>query len=551
MADFAKIFNQQFLDESGTPYALATAEFWDSAGASRKAVWTDREKTQPSTAGTLADITADDEGRIVAYGDGVYQVILRTSGGVIINTFEGVQLVDTESSYTGDTSPFTLTDFEDRFRRGQYATNSVTGGGAIAAPDFDLSLFDGTERIYKVTGGSGSILAYTLITPPTLTEGQTIILVGDSGDPVKFVARDSDPVETHNLDFGEDVYLRNGDVLTLWWDGSYWHVVSYRHMADFDSVLEGAGVASASAITLTTDDAVVKITGTTNIDNIWFLAASTMAPPGRKLDLLFAGALTVKHNTGNIQLGADFETAANAVLQLVSDGSNWHRRDSRDVADATPDTLNASDATPTVTGATIWYTGGDNTTITRFDNPTHGKRITIIHNEATAPNDDYLNVRKEITHEDDTGTEGYISLRDDMPFYMLDGDTLDLICLTDASAVKYWREVSRHEDLDVAPEIDVTTGGTLVIWKPTHVLNNTTGDTVSITDIAAQPPGKIINFIYGGTNNVKFSTGGNLKVYSAGALSLSQPNELVTFLSTKSGSTSMDWTQVEHASTDL
>ena len=76
-------------------------------------------------------------------------------------------------------------------------------------------------------------------------------------------------------------------------------------------------VASAATITLPTQDAVVRITGTTNITSI-LNAGHT----GHRITLVFDGVLTVV-NGSNITISSNFTTTANDTLTLVCDGNNW------------------------------------------------------------------------------------------------------------------------------------------------------------------------------------------------------------------------------------
>ena len=76
-------------------------------------------------------------------------------------------------------------------------------------------------------------------------------------------------------------------------------------------------VASAATITLPTQDAVVRISGTTNITSI-LNAGHT----GHRITLVFADVLTVIKGS-NIVTASNFTTTANDTLTLVCDGSNW------------------------------------------------------------------------------------------------------------------------------------------------------------------------------------------------------------------------------------
>jgi hypothetical protein len=76
-------------------------------------------------------------------------------------------------------------------------------------------------------------------------------------------------------------------------------------------------VASAATITLPTQDAVVRITGTTNITTI-LNAGHT----GHRITLVFDDVLTVVRGS-NVLVASNFTTSANDTLTLVCDGNNW------------------------------------------------------------------------------------------------------------------------------------------------------------------------------------------------------------------------------------
>jgi hypothetical protein len=85
-------------------------------------------------------------------------------------------------------------------------------------------------------------------------------------------------------------------------------------------------IASAAALTLTlaanAEGNLYTISGTTNVTS---LANTTARDKGKVIYLLFTGVLTFTHGN-NIFLdgAANFVTAANSLLTLVSDGTNWY-----------------------------------------------------------------------------------------------------------------------------------------------------------------------------------------------------------------------------------
>lgn len=90
---------------------------------------------------------------------------------------------------------------------------------------------------------------------------------------------------------------------------------------------KGADVASANDLTLGTDGNVFIITGTTTINAI----LTTNWDAGAEVVLIFSGATTVKHNTAGgastarifLSGSVDLTTAANTILCLVYDGTQW------------------------------------------------------------------------------------------------------------------------------------------------------------------------------------------------------------------------------------
>jgi hypothetical protein len=558
MADNAQHFTIQPVDADGDIYPLCYAEFFDSTGISRKAVWTNRAKTAPSAGGSTADVTGDTDGRISAYGDGVYTVVVRASGdtgsGTPIATLTTVLIQDSEPSYTGATSGWTLATFESRFMQGQFAVSEDSGGAVTLGTTLALSVFDNylTSRIFAVIGG-GTIEEYTKLDEGALTNGAVIQLFG-TVNTVKFTAkRSGDNISTHNLLIGEDLHLAVDDTITLrLWDG-LWYLVS-SHVLDkhYEHVVLGA-VASATSITIPAQVRAVRITGTATIQNVWWLATSNMAPAGTVLDLLFDSALVVTDTTGNMDMGASFGAPAAGVLSLISDGANWRRRDSHDLLPSSTAVLSAADATPDVGDALTYYTNGDNGALTHLMLPVEGKRITLVHNETATPNADYLNVRKLLTHESDA-TEGYMKLEWDRDFYMLPYDTIDLLCLVDSSAVNYWKEVSRTEDRTPTPELAADGLSAITPWKRCHVLSNG-GGTVTISTLTAAPAGTMQQFIFQGPGKVTFDQSGNMWTQSGSAIELSHPDEVHTFLSVQSpapvSGITKDWVQVETERSDI
>ncbi|MCR9093460.1 MAG: hypothetical protein NXI30_04530 [bacterium] len=76
-------------------------------------------------------------------------------------------------------------------------------------------------------------------------------------------------------------------------------------------------VASASTIAIPYGRGNVRVTGTTNVNNV------TAGFDGQSVRLCFAASLTVADGTGNLRLAGNFSATADDVLELVCDGTNW------------------------------------------------------------------------------------------------------------------------------------------------------------------------------------------------------------------------------------
>lgn len=486
MADHAKVWSQQFIDEDGTPYGLCYAQFYDVTGASRKAVWTDRDKTLPSTAGTLLDVDGDATGRITAYGDGVYRLVIRAAGDDGSNSpiavFEGVQLVDAEEAYDGETPAFTLEAFEEDVLAGQGRQAAATS--AQSGTTLDLSLFNAAGGTYLVEG-TASLLTFQFVTVEDYTNGARITLECVT-NPIKLRARRSGEASgTYNLEIGRDFFMPVGSSIDLELRSGVWYErARFVYDAAYDKAQSG-GVDSATSM-IVPGGSMVKVNGIATIQNIYWVQTSQVAPPGTRLDLYFASTATVSDGAGNVQLNGDFEAVAGASLGLISTGETsgaaWVET-YRNPAGGTVVTLGTG-STPSVKGtsapdrstaATTLITGNDISDVERLIDPVLGKTITIVSTNTLTPNDDYLNVRKRFRHAASTSV-GYLSLQYGADFYMIPGDTLTLTCLSDGT-VLYWKEITRTED-DAWPMLADITGttsgagaGTIAPWRPNHTLN--------------------------------------------------------------------------------
>ena len=90
----------------------------------------------------------------------------------------------------------------------------------------------------------------------------------------------------------------------------------------------GSSIAAANDLTLNDDGNIFVITGNTQINAI----TTTRWSAGAQVTLIFTGSPTVKHNTAGggstapilLSASVDLSAAANTILSLVYDGSNWH-----------------------------------------------------------------------------------------------------------------------------------------------------------------------------------------------------------------------------------
>lgn len=563
MATHAKLWTETFNDGDGVPYGLCYAQFYDVTGSTRKAVWTNRDKTTPSVSGTLLDIDGDANGRVRAYGDGVYRILVRAAGddgsNAPIATFEGVQLVDAEEAYDGDTDPFTLESFEEDVLAGQGRQASATGDQS--GTTLDLSLFDVAGGTYLVEG-TAALLTFQYMTVEDYTAGARIT-VECTTYPIKLRARRSGEASgSYNLEIGRDFFMPVGSSIDLELRSGVWYErARFVYDAAYDKGQSG-GVASATSM-IVPGGTMVKVTGVSTIQNIYWVQGTEVAPPGTRLDLYFASTAIVSDGAGNIQLNGDFEAVAGASLGLISTGESsgalWVET-YRNPAGGTVVTLGAG-PTPSVKGtsspdrstaATTLLTGNDISDVTRLIDGVLGKTITIVSTNSLTPNDDYLNVRRRFQHAG-SASVGYLSLQYDADFYMIPGDTLTLTCLSDGS-VLYWKEIARTT-ADVIPEIDVPSGGSLAIWRNAHILNNTSGSSgVTITGITPTYAGGYTVRMFATTldNGVVFNETGNIRVYSGSSITLNQNNEMHIFMAAAfPNDATIKWVQVGHSQADV
>ena len=75
------------MDDDGNPLSGGLVYFYEAGTTTAKNVYTDKAKTAPYTYVTLGT-----DGRIHVYGDGLYKVIIKTSAGVVYDTWDYVYI---------------------------------------------------------------------------------------------------------------------------------------------------------------------------------------------------------------------------------------------------------------------------------------------------------------------------------------------------------------------------------------------------------------------------------------------------------------------------
>lgn len=552
MSEHGKLWASQFIDEDGAPYGNAYAQFFDSTGVSRKAVWTDRDKTLPSALGTTDDVEGDAEGWISAYGDGLYRIVIRAAGDPGSNTpiriFEDVSLVDAEPAYDGETDPWTLADEQERRLSGHGRQAEATS--AQSGSEIDLSKFDVAGRTYLVEG-TVALLTFESMTVEDYEDGARITLECVD-NPIKLRAKRAGDVGGENLRIGGDFLMSVGSSIDLELRGDEWYERARFFFDPGYDNMRDTGIASDVEVVVT--GKAVKITGGATITNLWWVSDGEMAPPQTQLTLRFTGAAEIVDGGGgggNVLLNGAFTAQSGTTLMLVSTGLNWiELARSNEEAPETETTLD-SGSTPSVAGThTIYFTGENFDDVDRLTNPTLGRIITIIFNGTLvdSPGGTYTDVRKRMEHQA-SASEGYVSLVTGADFNALPGDRLTLQCQRDSDDVLYWQEIGRSM-IDVAPVIEAS-GGEFEVWRPIHKIANGTGSTVDIDTISPSPrPGVTVSLVYDGSNNFSFNEDGNLWVASGTEIVMDSLSESFTFMSL--GTTgAKNWVQIDAgASTD-
>jgi hypothetical protein len=84
---------------------------------------------------------------------------------------------------------------------------------------------------------------------------------------------------------------------------------------------EAFSIASAAALPLPVIGDVFLVSGTTNITSI----PATSSLRGRRVTLVFSGALTVFNGNNLVLVGGNVVTSVASTLNLVCDGSAWYK----------------------------------------------------------------------------------------------------------------------------------------------------------------------------------------------------------------------------------
>lgn len=211
------------------------------------------------------------------------------------------------------------------------ASGTLKGGVAIAAAvndwitgsaadDIIVHVGSGKKLLFGLKGGSASTVS---IDPATAT-----VLVSGAGGaaisaPTGFGRFQSVAATLDLYSSGAARFVTNDTVRANWTTTGALNYVAARV-----AFAKGADVAAASTTTLGADGNVFGITGTGTINYI----TTTNWQAGSEITLRFAAAATVNHNTGSVpgstaaillSGAANITFAANTILKLVYDGSNW------------------------------------------------------------------------------------------------------------------------------------------------------------------------------------------------------------------------------------
>lgn len=559
MSEFAKLWSKQFVDDEGEVFGNCYAEFWDVTGAARKLVWLNRNKTLPVAGGTLDDIEGDAEGWITAYGDGLYRIKIRASGddgsGAPIRIFEGVQLLDNDPAYQGDTADFALDEFEERTLSGQGRQGVSTA--AQSTSTIDLSLFDVAGSTYLVPGASGT---FQKVSVEDYTDGARITLECVT-DTMRLRAKRAGEGSGYNLQIGTDFIMSVGSSIDLelrsgeWYErGRFFYDAAYVNQ-------QYPGIASATNVIAT--GRAIRVTGSTEITRFYWVRSGESPAPGQRLDVHFTGTASVT-DTGNIDLLSEFTAEAGATLSLIAVGTTteagviW-REISRSVGRAAKTMQTLGDtATPSVAAdQPFWTTGSNTDPVQVLEDPGYLGRIITIYNGGDpiedGPTGTYVTTRKYFEHAAVT-TEGYLFLKWECDFGTTPGDTLTLQVQYDpVNDVLFWKEINRSM-VYIKPKIP--SGATLTWWRPQHQIYGGDSSPTAIMPIAngsADP--LFVSFEHeAGGDHLFDDTGSNNYLVDGGdddALTMNQSSELYTFMAVRFNNGVVFWQKVMTARGDV
>lgn len=125
----------------------------------------------------------------------------------------------------------------------------------------------------------------------------------------------------HSWYYGIKTGTNAGPAISGVWDGNNRFYNSQSRDVNWANSVVGETVtttASASTVTLGNAGDVHVINGTTTINTV-----AAAGNEGRRVTLVFQGALTVSDGGGNLALEGNFVTTANDTLTLVCDGTTW------------------------------------------------------------------------------------------------------------------------------------------------------------------------------------------------------------------------------------
>lgn len=335
---------------SGTTYQSVTTKM--ALNSSTKGLYLDNIRFQMDEGANVVaanNLTLGTGNTFTITGNTQVNAITNTNwqdGAAIYLVFVGTPTLKHNTSGSAGTSPILLAGevdfsvdpntvlsliYKDSFWREVGRTQSTSAGGILTA-DNALTLSTGSNVQW---GAPDSVTSPLLHDTYVNGDGYNVFFLGGDGF---FVSTDNqiqlgsngDIILASDVDgnLSQITMATSGNVTiaadnNLSLQSSIGTVVDGRFEED-----RGANVVAANNLTLGLDGNLFIITGNTQINAI--TTANWQA--GSTIKLEFTGTPTVKHNTvggaGTVPIylsgGVDYTAAANDILTLVYDGTNWH-----------------------------------------------------------------------------------------------------------------------------------------------------------------------------------------------------------------------------------